>query len=228
MASTISVTFTDDFNKVTAEGCHVKITASDGAVLSEHYVSFSSFLEALNKTHSSHGTGIETPILPNNCLKHIWYSQHEQATIQAVFVEVPKQNWDIKFFGEIIEKVGFPRMIVGYKLIDLRVSMMFIRAVKENDRIEEKTTLYYFPFSHVYKGGAVCTSDLPQLTALSQCGSIHNVFMQSEFGLDLFNHNNNTHNKGLRELFETLREKPFPDEWLVPANQSFGEWVKTI
>lgn len=226
MASTISVTFTDEFTKVGSEGCHVKITASDGAVLSDHYTSFSGFLEALNKAHSSRKVGIETPVLPQNCLKHIWHSQHAQSTVQAVFVDVPKQNRDVKFGGGIIKHVGFPRMIVGYLLNNMRVTSMYIRAAKENDRITEDTPLYFFPFSHVYQGGMVCVSDLPQLSNLSQCGSIHNVFMQSEFATDLFDTNHNTKRIGLRELFETFSDQPFLDEWLVPANQSLGDWMK--
>lgn len=164
---------------------------------------------------------VETPLLPQNCIKHVKVGK--AAACQEVYIEVPKANWDIIYHKQEFNQVGFPRMIFKYIIKGISVKLDRIVAVKEGGRIKADTPLFHFPFAHVNSSGMVCmgTNRFPDITSIQQLEGFHSLFIGSPFQDDYGTRTSTK--KSQREMFTDLRNKSFPDEWLLPINKTFNE-----
>jgi hypothetical protein len=178
----------------------------------------SDFLSAVSKSVEE-GEIISTPLLPKNCLKHAWLNRASNR--QVVYIEVPKQRWDITYHSHKFEKVGFPRMIFKYEADNGAVKLLTVVAIKDNGTIKEDTEIFHFPFSHVDTSGYVCMggNSFPQIKSLQQISNFHILFLSAPFGDDYGS--KTTTKKGLRELFKELSNQDFNDEWLLTKNNTF-------
>lgn len=167
---------------------------------------------------SAGGENISTPILPQNCIKHVWVNR--AAKQHEVYIEIPKRRWDITYHSQAFEKVGFPRMIFKYSVSDTKVILSNIVAVQEQVILTDETPLFLFPFSNVNTDTKVCMggNELPPIKTLSQLSTFHNIFFAAPFGDDYGSKTSN--GKTIRELFTVLKDNDFNDEWLVPLKES--------
>lgn len=190
----------------------------------------------------------ETPILPANCLKYvnrpstikekkrkseegIQASLKYKSTEQFVFIEIPKKQMDYYYYNSEMKAVGFPRLIFGYRIVDQRVSSIYIFAVKEDGRIKENTPLYKFPYANVSDSGLVCmgTNPLPLIKDIQQIGTLHNLFFAApSSACHYYGLRNNSGFNDLRDLYNHMSNNQFPDEWLVSMETSFGEFFKKL
>jgi hypothetical protein len=176
------------------------------------------FLSAVSKSVDE-GEIISTPLLPKNCLRHLWANRTSDK--QEVYIEVPKQRWDITYHTHKFEQVGFPRMIFKYEADNGSVKLLTIVALKDNGSIKEDTEIFHFPFSHVDTSGHVCMggNSFPQIKSLQQISNFHVLFLSAPFGDDYGS--KTTTKKGLRELFKELSNQDFNDEWLLTKKNTF-------
>lgn len=186
-------------------------------------MSIESFLNSVNAAKYEFSS-ISTPILPRNCIKFSQSVSHSY-----VFVEIPKQRWDITYHKESFTKVGFPRMIFKYKVIQtepesIKINIETIVAVKGNSNIISNTPLYHFPFSHVDTNGHVCMggNELPDIKRVDQVSSLHNVFLSAPFGDD-YGVKVSKPGVTLRELFNQLSNNDFDEYLLRDKNISFDQ-----
>ncbi|KZE68019.1 hypothetical protein AWM68_17775 [Fictibacillus phosphorivorans] len=164
---------------------------------------------------------IPTPLLPTNCLKHVWVNR--VGNVHRVYVEVPKKRWDITYHNQAFKDVGFPRMIFRYMIKNQSVELETIVAVKDQVLIKEDTPIFHFPFSHVSTEGYVCMggNKFPDVKAIQQLGTFHTVFLSSPFQDDYGA--KTTTGKQIREIFTSLKGNDFNDEWLLKKNKTFNE-----
>jgi hypothetical protein len=180
------------------------------------------FMGAISES-SDGDESITTPLLPRNCIKHVW--KKRTAGEQEVFIEIPKNRWDIKYHTQNFDQVGFPRMIFKYTVAKDTAKLSRIVALKESGQIREDTPLFQFPFSNVDGSSSnVCMGSniLPGIESISQLSTYHSIFFAAPFG-DSYGAKTST-NKGLRELFTMLSDSDFNDEYLIPTKKT----LKTI
>ncbi|RHW35980.1 hypothetical protein D1B31_17990 [Neobacillus notoginsengisoli] len=180
-------------------------------------------LEQLMTVISESGVteSISTPNLPQHCIKHVWSNRAENQ--QVVYVEIPKNRWDITYHNQQFENVGFPRMVFKYIVAGAEVTLSHVFAIKETGFIKDDTPLFVFPFSNVNSDGSVCMggNKLPNINSLVQISTFHSVFFAAPFGNDYGA--KTTTGKQLRELFTLLSNNDFEDNWLMPAKIKFED-----
>lgn len=249
-----TVKFTDDFKNQTPY-CTVMVTSSDGVKVDEFVMSFDDFVESIRNAESTtlkpmriigvkkikrfwkikgkkrlHNPSIrvETPTLPANCVKHIWV--HRLRNEQMVFIEVPKGKWDISYYNTPFQQVGFPRLLVGYRIQDGRILQLHLLAVKDKGRIRQDTELYKFPYANV-EGGKVCMgmNVLPQIKDLAQLATMHQLFFAAPSSTCYYStHRNESGISDLRELYSRMQDQDFPEEWLTSKGKTFGQYCQKL
>lgn len=182
-----------------------------------HYkMTFAELLRVISESGTTEEL-ISTPLLPQHCIKHVWI--HRAAQEQAVYIEIPKNRWDITYHNQRFENVGFPRMIFKYIVAGPTVKLSNIVAVKEKGFIKDNTPLFVFPFSNVEEDSKVCMggNQLPKVESIVQISTYHSIFFAAPFG-DCYGAKTTT-GKALRELFTSLSNNDFDDNWLMPCNE---------
>jgi hypothetical protein len=109
--------------------------------------------------------------------------------------DTPYKNKVTDREGVLFEKVFFPNLIMGLKLNKTgkkyKIQNSFMMS-HEDYLMDGKQTMLQFPFANVYSGdqGAICwgSVQLPQLTNVSQCIGIMQMFLGDEMNRDLFRH----------------------------------------
>ncbi len=141
----------------------------------ETAVTFKDFYLALKEVMeqgTQDNTHYSSGVLPKGCIKHEVLSKSGDK--QAVWIEVPKAQWDIHFFERPFQQVGFPRLLFRYTVYQKRVTNISVFAVKEDMELEEGMKLYQFPYSNVHPSGSVCTSRvvIPEFRTLKRFRNI--------------------------------------------------------
>lgn len=164
---------------------------------------------------------ISTPTLPQNCIRYGWINR--AANEQAVYIEIPKQRWDITYHTQKFENVGFPRMIFKYLISGNKVKLSNVVAVRDKGLIKDDSPLFVFPFSNVELNSKVCMggNQLPDIESIVQISTFHSIFFAAPFG-DCYGAKTTT-GKTLRELFTTLSNNDFDDNWLMPSYLSLKD-----
>lgn len=216
----------------------IKVTKQNHGIIEGIYkMTVQEFIDCLNNATNDDAEDdmLETPVLPRNCIKFVWKNLKHQTA--EVYIEVAKNQFDIHYYDNFLEQVGFPRMIFKYSLDKNKVKLSKIFAVKDDGRpITHDTPLYNFPFSHVSSSGGVCMGGniFPDIQRMQQLETYHMLFIGSPFSNDYGA--KTLSNYPLGQLFDHLVKKQFNDEWLLPYCNvtkeiiSFGEYLnfKTI
>ncbi|WP_182101676.1 hypothetical protein [Niallia taxi] len=224
------ITF-DEQLKSTTDYVNVKITNEIGVTFTDASMTLDDFLECIKD--SLHERKVETydPIdnemLPKNAFKQVWV-RHPLYGItpkQDIFVDIPKKRWDIRCYDTMYEQVGFPRLIMRYRLEGLFITGIDVVAIKEQGRITPDTEIFKFPYSNV-SGGRVCMggNTFPEIKSLYQLETMHNFFFSVPFSQD---HYGNRNLLGFNEIRETCRfmsDKDFDDEMLISKKKTFKEF----
>ncbi|NRD81047.1 hypothetical protein HPT25_27395 [Bacillus sp. BRMEA1] len=190
-----------------------------GVVLGEYKMSLSDVIRCLTDS-ATEGQRTETPFLPRNCTKLV-----SKLNGFEVFIEIPKRKWLVTYDNEQTH-IGFPKMIIKYDIYKNQIRYMQLVAVREErNRINGETPLYYFPFSNVDKDNSkVCmgTNEMPIIKCLSQLDTMHNLFFSAPFGEDYGGIT--TEGQSVKQIFQSLKDKDFHDELLVPIGQTFNDY----
>ncbi|GLO68296.1 MULTISPECIES: hypothetical protein [Oceanobacillus] len=212
------ITLTDKLRNFT-DYVDIKQTQANGVVLGEYKMALNDVINALSNA-SIEGRSHETPFLPKNCIKFITSDSGDD----EVFIELPKRQWSISYMDKQMV-IGFPRLILNYRVHQGEIRGLKIVAIKESDSINEETDIYYFPYSNVHHdSGDVCmgTNTFPKIDRLNQLEKMHFLFFSAPFGSDYGAMT--LKGKTLEELFKEFHEKPFHDELLFPTKKSFNEY----
>ncbi|MFC0273756.1 hypothetical protein ACFFIX_20425 [Metabacillus herbersteinensis] len=189
---------------------------ANGVVLGEYKMSLNDIINSLTNS-STEGSTHETPFLPKNCVKLVsTINGHE------VFIELPKRKWQITYGNDTIT-VGFPRMIFAYKVHGKSISKLRIIALKESGALNGETPIYYFPFANVYHTTAeVCMGGnvFPEIECLSLLEKMHYLFFAAPFNDDYGSISTET--KTMKQLIESLKDKEFNDDLLMPMNTTIN------
>lgn len=186
----------------------------------ETAVTFKDFYLALKEVMeqgTQDNTHYSSGVLPKGCIKHEVLSKSGDK--QAVWIEVPKAQWDIHFFERPFQQVGFPRLLFRYTVYQKRVTNISVFAVKEDMALEEGMKLYQFPYSNVHPSGSVCTGRvvIPEFRALKDLETFHVLFFASSFNHDL----THTHTEPVGELFKRFENQSFDDSILMESEMTF-------
>lgn len=194
---------------------YVTVTKKKGDIVEGIYkTTFDDFLNVLNNSVELNDEMLETPVLPDNCIKFVW--KNLKRNIAEVYIVVPKCRRDITFYGNSIKQVGFPKMIFKYSVQDYNVTLSNILAIKNDEPIRINMPVYHFPFSHVSSQGTVCMggNSFPRIERIQQLESFHNLFLSSPFSSD-YGAKTIT-GKTVNQLFDELSNIDFNDDWLLP------------
>lgn len=171
---------------------------------------------------------IISPALPFGTIR---YSTNENRTRERLTMEIPKNQWDIRYGDEVTPfYLGLPRLVVQYlvetstggkrKVIETRLYAV----LDDKNAITNSTPLFPFPFPNVGKeNGIVCWGQNTrfELNELTELTKLFLSFLSAPFNED---HGVRT-TLGIpnfRRLIEQIQEQPFDDEWLIPSQKTFG------
>ncbi|KYD20582.1 hypothetical protein [Caldibacillus debilis] len=169
-----------------------------------------------------------TPTLP---LGTIRYSANPLKTKHRVTMAIDKKMWEIRYEGDDeFYCIGFPRLIVQYlveqSLGQYRVTEMRLFAVRDDNKpINDETQLYRFPFPNVNKeSGIVCWGQNPRLEikSLVELERAFYWFVSAPFNED-WGVRTTLGIPRFKTLIQRIKEQPFNDEWLIPANRNFAD-----
>jgi len=242
--ATYHVQFSDDFSQGTPY-CDVQVKSSDGAILNEYIMTLDHFVDAIMSSEMQEMvekkyriTGVRkvtrkiqrfvSPILPKNCIRHIWLNYEKQD--QVIFIEVPRKRWDIRYYDSPMEQVGFPRLIFGYRVQGATFKNMFLLAVKDSGKIKGDTPLYKFPYANV-SNGRVCMGGnvLPPIQEISQLATYHHLFFAAPSSNCYYGTERNESGiHDLRELYTKMQHRDFPEEWLASEKITFDQFVSKL
>jgi hypothetical protein len=192
-------------------------------VLEEFYLTVEGLAESL--MDGQYVEAVHSPILPKRCVQ---YSQLDRikGIWQAIF-EVPKDRFSIIYKNKLYKNVGFPRMLFVYQVTNEITTISTIYACRDNEEITEDTQLYHFPFSHVSIDGHVCMGrNILPSASIKELENFHFYFLTSPFGDDYGS--KTLTGKSVKDLFEILENKDFPDDWLVPKNLTLGQAIEQL
>lgn len=193
---------------------------NNGLSCGEAAVTFKDFYLALKEVieqDNTDDTHLSSGVLPKGCVKHVVLSKTGDK--QSVWIEVPKTQWDIKFFDRTFNQVGFPRLLFRYTVYQTRVTNISVYAVPEKMELEEGMTLYSFPYSNVHPNGSVCTGlvSIPEIRTLKDLETFHVLFFASSFNHDL----SNSQTMPVGEIFKRFEGNVFDDAMLIPSDITF-------
>ncbi|EAR66156.1 hypothetical protein B14911_10492 [Bacillus sp. NRRL B-14911] len=170
-----------------------------------------------------------TPPLPVGTIR---YSANTSKTSERVTMEIPMKQWEIRYGNEpdTFYTLGFPRMVVQYLVVkseeSLTIKEMRLYAVLNNGNpVNNETPLFIFPYPNVGKeNGIVCWGQNERLE-INSLVNLERAFLwfisapfnedhgvRTTLGIHLF-----------KKLIDDIQNKPFDDEWLMPANKVFGD-----
>lgn len=131
------------------------------------------------------------------------------------------------FEGQLYPCIPFPKLIFAISGIrkdndELMPHSVKVAALKESDRINKDTYLYYYPFMHVYTNFKMCTGtvQLESVPALEpdRWEALIRTILTSPNKNELFYPEHNLYGMDARSLLEYLSGKErFPEEILVPS-----------
>lgn len=188
----------------------------DGIITNERKTTIEKLYESFESVMKSQETRndirISSGVMPKNCVHFELLST--DFSKRAYWIEVPKNQWDITFYGNPFEKVGFPRMLFRYTLLDNRIINVHVFALREEQEITEDMPLYHFPYSNVHSSGMVCTGSVayPNIQSPRQLESFHALFFGSDFNHDLSNYSSN---EFVGERFKRMEQQVFNDDELI-------------
>lgn len=152
--------------------------------------------------------------IPNNCVFV------NITTKQQIYVlEIPKTRMRVKFHDIPFEDVGHPRMICVVSVSNKRVNSMRLFALPNEGIINNSTPVYHYPYSNVYGDGRVCWNGYTkeEINGATDVEMMPKLFLSGS---------NNSHLKAnVKEMFEALEGKDFPDEQLRPFGKTLKELI---
>ncbi|QJX65053.1 hypothetical protein HLK66_25535 (plasmid) [Niallia circulans] len=207
---------TSDFNN-TLESLDQMIKLNGRMIEGLYNITLPNLFSILQESIEDYIIDSQTPILPKNCVKHVWIN--ELAKHQLVYIEVPKQQLDMRYGKTLFKQVGLPRLIFLYEVMEKKVKLKNIVAVKDSKFLTKDTEVFLFPFSHVSLDGHVCMggNTFPEIDDIYQLNSLHLLFLQAPFGEDYGA--KTTTNLSVAELFKKYENKQFDDEILLPHSK---------
>ncbi|MBM7607265.1 hypothetical protein JOD29_000502 [Lysinibacillus composti] len=129
------------------------------------------------------------------------------------FYDIPKTKMRVKFQDVPFEDVGHPRLLFAISIDKSgAVYSLKLAALKGKKPLAIDTPLYHYPYSNVYKSGAVCWSGFRELPI----DQIPLMFLSTP--------NNNHLNDNTLSLFEKYKGKNFPDTRLIEMNAKVEDW----
>lgn len=214
-------------------------TNDSGVKKGPFYFKIEDLINALSQTpentydaEGEKSTEKSTPPLPFGTIR---YSTNESGSKHRVTMLLPKKNWDIRYGNENdFFNIGFPRLVLQYLVVPVnestfKISEMRIYAVKDDGQpIKEDTHLFIFPYPNVGKSNAIVCWGLNERLEISSLSELERAFRW--FVSAPFNEDHGTRTtlgiSSFRRLIETIKDKPFDDEWLMPSKMLFGDLFK--
>ncbi|MCL6478143.1 MAG: prokaryotic E2 ligase family D protein [Peptococcaceae bacterium] len=146
-------------------------------------------------------------------------SQHPE---QIVIIEREACIRSYNHMGEIYQ-VGYPKLILCYKVKNNRISGFYVAAVKD-EIVNGKSEVYFFPYANVYHGGNVCMGSFihPPLKELSELTYYPEAFYTIEH-----THLTNAKNQLVLDILKEVENKPF-DSGLLLFDCTFEQFVSRV
>lgn len=160
--------------------------------------------------------------------KQVGTNSHTYVLFQA------KHNTPLELFNRFYESVGVPNLLYGVKVINNRLSKLYVVATKDTD-IVSKTKLYKYPFTNVSgNSGSACLGRNTfgpgiEDNDLEKLYNIPNQFMSMPNNLDYYRIQNNTKCYECEQLFKVLNNNTFDDYLLVENGIiNYADWFNQL
>ncbi|PQP80231.1 hypothetical protein C0Q44_27840 [Paenibacillus sp. PCH8] len=197
----------------------------NGIKVGEGFYTNEDLAEAL--LHAQNLSVFKTPILPRGCISYL-----ESTFKTYCFFEVPSHRRTVFYHDAVIDDVPFPNLIFGYELRSrtdrFEICKVFVGAL-EKGLTNEESEVYFYPYTNVDRTYEVClgSSQLPQITRISQLSTVPEVFFNSQNSDCYYGHANGS---GLtyRELLEKVKGKEFLDNYLKTTGLTLADWISGL
>ncbi len=192
---------------------------------------FQSEPEELQEPEKDSVLDYTTPALPFGTIR---YSSNDTRSRQLITLDIPQKDWEIRYgdSDDVFYTVGFPRLVLQYSVTrnsiesEMTIDQTRLYAVENNGKaITEDTRLFTFPYPNVGKGNGIVCWGRNQRLSITDIVELERMFRW--FVAAPFNEDHGVRTtlgiSNFRKLIETIQDQPFNDEWLMPANKTFGE-----
>lgn len=165
---------------------------------------------------------VATTILPPGCLRYA----HLMNGYEVVFLDYAARKQTVLYHNSVLTGVPYPRLIFAFT-VELPVIRNVHIAAVVDDTVTEDTLVYRYPYSNVYDNYSACWHGIPSVKSLAELATLPNVYLVSPNDDAMYEHANNS-GMGYRELMESLQDKPFPQEFLIPTGLTFRQWSNRV
>lgn len=143
----------------------------------------------------------------------------DKERLNAKIVTILPSGRQIMNYKGIQYEVGIPSLVFHFEIYNSRLNGTYVYSIKD-DRPNDRTRLYYYPFGNVNPGdNRVCwgSNAFQALQDLNQLNEYVALFIQTPCNDDYYQAGaSSTQETELQKLLETLEAyQEFPDEWLV-------------
>ncbi|NFH90540.1 hypothetical protein FDA33_10080 [Clostridium botulinum] len=160
--------------------------------------------------------------------KQVGKNSHTYVLFQA------KHNTPFQLFNRFYENVGVPNLLYGVKVVNNRLSKLYVVAIKDTN-IVGSTKLYKYPFTNVSGNlGSACLGrnvfDVGiEDNDLEKLYSIPNQFMSMPNNLDYYRIQNNNKCYECEQLLKVLNNNIFDNDLLVENDiMTYANWFNQL
>ena len=168
---------------------------------------------------------LDSGFLPENCL-HVSVSG---AQITYVLWN-PDLRADIIYEDTEYQNFPIPRLVFGVRMLENGKVVDCTMGVVADERPNEKTTMFHYPFSNVYTDSRVCTGNnvLPRYKNRAAMRNFPRYLLGLPDNDDMFSPDRNQKRLSHKELLEHLKDKDpayYYTDILVPNGHTLGEFI---
>lgn len=143
-----------------------------------------------------------------------------------------KHKAPMQIFNRMYGNVGVPTLLYGVKVINDRMSDLFVVAIKDNVVIEN-TVIYKYPFTNVSGTlGKVCLGGNIFNKGISKGNELYkipNQFFSMPNTMHSYRSDNNSKGLEFETMLKNLNDNEFDDDLLVDKdNLSYSQWFDLL
>ena len=200
----------------------------------EKVISMDDFIESVMASRNkSDFVAIESPLFKEvNGIKLIQSKQIGKNSFIYI-IQKTRSIMPMVIYSRMYPDCGMPNLLYGIKIVNNKLSQMFLVTVKD-DVITEESKIFKYPFTNVSGDtGRVCLGGNSFEVGILEGDSIYNVplqFFSMPNTMDSFSVMNNTKGFEFEEMVKELSGKEFDDNLLVENEKitTYKEWFKAI
>lgn len=195
-----------------------------GGIISHREIDPLELYYIFNGSYASNES-LDSGFLPENCL-HVSVSG---AQITYVLWN-PELRADIIYGDTEYQDFPIPRLVFGVRMLDSGKVVDCTMGVVADERPNEQTPMFHYPFSNVYADSRVCTGNnvLPRYKNRAAMRNFPRYLLGLPDNDDMYDASRNKKGLTHKELLEHLKNKDpayYYTDILVPNGHTLGEFI---